>query len=182
MQRLIIAVLRAALLPAAIMIVGKLLGLIIGNIMFGLDMYIANDIQGLFTVQLFFTDARETFIANSFSNLCMNLSLFIGFIIFYTRYSLYQTSSSNPRTLVKLVKLNLLGWITSNKGGVIEATIWAIFLWSANVIAIIQTLNSSSNIWVGTACAIILVFSFWGIVSLFEKDIQQALPKERILY
>lgn len=182
MQKLIIAILKAALLPAAIMIVGKLFGLIIGNSLFGLNMYIGNDNQGLFSVQLFFTNAQETILANSFSNIFMIVATGIGFLSYLMRFRLYQSSLSNPRTLVKLVRLNLIGWITSNKGGIVETTIWATFLWLSTIVVLAQSINGSSMQWTGVIALVVLILSFWSMVNIFEQEIQKALPKEKIIY
>lgn len=182
MQKLIIAILKAALLPAAIMIVSKLFGLIIGNSMFGLNMYISNDIQGLYTVQLFFTNAQETLIANSFSNFVMMMGLLLGFTIFFIRYKLYQVSADSPKTLVRLVRLNLLDWITSNKGGVVSTTIWAIFLWSACIITLVQTLSNGAMLWVAIIASFVLVITFWGMINIFENDLKRHLPEEKFMY
>jgi hypothetical protein len=182
MPRLIRVILKASLLPAAILIVGKLLGLVLGNALFGLNMYIGNDLQGIFSVQLFFTSAKETLIANSFSNAIMLLTLSLGFILVFTKFSLYQSSQSNPRTLVKLVKLNLLGWITSNKGGIIDTIVWAIFLWISCIIIITHSIQGSSYEWIGLLATLAFILSFWRIVDIIEKEMQRALPQDKILY
>jgi hypothetical protein len=182
MQKLITAILKTSLMPAAVMIIGKLFGLLISNSLFGLNMYISNEIKGIYTVQLFFTNIQETILANSFSNVLMLLLVGIGFVSYFARYHLYRTTTSNPRTLVKLVKLNLLGWITSNKGGVIETTVWAIFLWFSCIIIITQSINGSSFYWIGIIALLSLISSFWAITNALEIEIKNALPKEKVLY
>jgi len=71
MSKLLRRILKISVWPAVLMIAGKLFGIIIANIVYRLDFFIDNQIQGIFSIQLYYTDSNTTILVNSISNLFM---------------------------------------------------------------------------------------------------------------
>lgn len=182
MQKLTRVILKSTLFPASLMIVSKIVGLVLVSTIFGLNIYIENNANQLFSVNLYLLNQDKTILANSFSNILMLTTMAIGFAIYYFRYKAYQNTISNPRTIIKLLKLNILGWVTTNNGGIISSVVWGVFLWITCILIIINSTQMYSYNWIGYISSIILISSFWLVIQLIETEIKHAFPEDTFLY
>lgn len=180
MSQLIRRLIKTAIFPAALMIVSKVAGLILAVSILNLNVYFANDINGIFSFQIYFLNEGETFIANSFSNAFMILVMAVFTMYFVIRYYVSSTAGKNPRTIVKLVKLNLLSWVTSKSNGFIRAFVWTIFFLASSLIVIASSLNTATFAIIGIASFLVLVVNVWLLIRGFEIDSESIYPKENI--
>lgn len=170
MSKLIIAILKNSILPASLMIAGKVLGLFIAVRLYNFDLYLANDIKQIFTIQVFFTDPVQTIIANSFSNMVMLMLLAAGTFYFLFKHMVQMTATRDPRTIVKLVKYNMLNWATDHNNNFIKALIWCIFLWAACLVTIANAIAGVAADYVTITAIVLLVLSAWRIIKTFELE------------
>ncbi len=164
------------------MIASKVLGITIVNSIYNLDFYIDNQIRGLFTVQLYYTDIETTLLVNSFANLFMILTLAFPTFYFIFKTSVYQSTLQNPRTIVKLTKFNVVKWITKKDTSFLLIFIWSSFLLLASLLVIVETLQGNCYSWVGIIAGVFSLLSMWGTVKTYEVEIDKIYPTEEKFY
>jgi hypothetical protein len=182
MSRLLKRILKISVWPAVIMIAGKLLGIIAANIVYKLDFFIDNQIEGIFTIQLYYTDTSTMVLVNSVSNLFMIIFLAVPTIYFIIKTSIYQSTLQNPRTIVKITKFNILKWITKDDTSFLLIFIWCSFLLVASFVVIAQSIQGICYPWIGGISAVLAIFSIWGTIKTYEQEIDKIYPKEKELY
>ena len=182
MSKLLRRALKISIIPAVLLIAGKFLGIICTSIIYNLNFQISNDLNGLFSVQIFYSNASTTLFVNSISDLAMILVIALPLIYFIIKTYLYHTMANNPRTIVKLTKFNMLKWITSKDTSFLTIFIWCTFLWVASGVSIAHTLQGSTYGWVGiVAGSLVLILSLFTIKT-FELEIDNIYPVEHKYY
>ena len=182
MSKLLKRALKVSLTPAILMIAGKFLGIMIPSIIYDLEFFVQNDIQGLVSIQILFTDSNVTLFVNSVSNLTMLLFLAVPTMYFIIKTSLYQTTLQNPKTVVKITRLNILKWITKRDTSFLQIFIWSAFLTIASIIVIIHTLQGQTYDWIGITAGVLSLLCIWGTIKTFELETDKIYPKENNYY
>ncbi len=182
MSKLLRRALKISLTPAILMIVGKFLGIAIISVIYDLEFVIENNLNGIFSIQILFLDENTTLFVNSMSNLLMIMLIAIPTIYFILKTSIYQSSLQNPRTVVKITRLNILKWITKQDTTFLQIFIWTSFLTISVAIVIVQTIQGSTYDWVGITSGVISLFSIWGTMKTFELEIDKIYPREAKYY
>lgn len=177
MSKLLKQLLKNSLLPAALMIVAKLLGLFLAVKFFDMNVYLGNELQGLFSVQVYIDNSQDTVLANTISNGVMLTLLLIGYLYLITRYLLYSKSTHDPRTIVKLAKFNLVRWVTDKNNVFTRIFCWAIFVLSACAVMITSAVSSSSYSWAGLVAFTWAIFIIWTLIRTFEIETDKIYPK-----
>ncbi len=176
MTSLLLKALKYSILPAATMIVTKLLGIYFTARYFGYAPEIGFDKQGPFSIQLFFDNNEMTTKVNSYSDLLMFVSLFIIIIYINFRLRLLDSAQHNPKTIVKLTKLNLLKWVTDKSNNFLRMLIWNIYSLIGSLIVIVNFLADETYKWIGylaiiaCGCTIYITFKF------FEEQLNKLYP------
>jgi hypothetical protein len=182
MSKLLKRALKISITPAILMIAGKAIGIIVPSMIYDLEFFIENDISGLSSIQILFTDNNITLFVNSISNLTMVLFLAVPTFYFIIKTSIFQTTLQNPRTLVKITKFNILKWITKKDVTFLHIFIWTAFLTIASTIVIAHTLQNQTYNWVGVSAGVIALLSIWGTIRTFELETDKIYPKENSYY
>lgn len=179
MSKLLRRALKISLIPAILMIVGKFLGIFVTSILYNLQFNIDNDISGVFSVQIYFTDQDTTLFVNSISNLVMILFLLLPLIYFIIKTFLYTAAHNNPKTIIKITKLNLLNWITKKDTSFLKTFIWCAFLWLATAITITHSIQGNTYPWIAiTGCITSLLITLFTIKT-FELETDKIYPIEK---
>ncbi|GAB4159853.1 MAG: hypothetical protein Fur003_3550 [Candidatus Dojkabacteria bacterium] len=178
MSKLLLKILKNSLTPASLMIASKVLGIFIAVYFFDLPLTISHNATGIFTVELFFDTKEATLLANSISNLTLLLSMTVTGLFIYIKYYLYLRANGNPRTIVKLTKLNLLKWITSKEVGFIRMFTWAFFIFAANAIVASSSISQKTFGWIGISAFASTLLFMWGLVRTFELETATIYPNE----
>lgn len=178
MSKLLLSVFKRAILPAALVIVGKAAGLYLALKIFGLSLFVDNEIRGIFTSQFYFHSTSETMFANTFSNSFMFLILLIGALIFLIRTNLKISANNDTGTLVKLVKLNLLNWITAKDNFLLDLGIWMFFLLGTGITIFRDSLINANYDWVAFIILIVTTLLLAFTVNTFERRINQVYPPD----
>ncbi|MGI6443731.1 MAG: hypothetical protein ACOX06_01870 [Candidatus Dojkabacteria bacterium] len=182
MSKLLRRILKISVTPAILMIAGKLFGIIIANVVYHLDFFIDNQIRGIFSIQLYYTNPSTTLLVNSYSNLFMVICLAIPTLYFIIKTSVYQSSLQNPKTIVKITNFNILKWITKDDTSFLKIFIWGSFLVVACLIVVAQTIQGMTYQWIGILAGVLAVFSIWGTIKTYESEIDKIYPREDKLY
>lgn len=168
--------LKLSVLPAILMIAGKFVGIIALIIGYNLQFEVGNEINGIFSTQIYLSDEYYTIFVNSLSDLLTILVLAIPTIYMIVRTTIFQNSMNNPRTIAKVVKFNILKWVTSNNTTFLKIFIWTTFLLIASIIVISNSINGESYVWVGIVAGVLSLFSIWGLIKTFEIETDKVYP------
>lgn len=147
------------------MIVSKLVGLYLVNRIFDLGWSLTTNLEGMFSVQVVYPDAASAIFSNTYSNLFMIVCLLIGniFLVFQGYY--LHTSHQNPKVLVRLVKFDLVAWLTDTATLFPKIAAWLSFLWVAAILSVVQTVQLTNYIGVS-------VFAFVATIIITALDIR----------
>ena len=182
MSKLLKRALKISLTPAILMIVGKFLGIIVTSLIYDLEFFVENNIQGLLSIQILFTNPETTLFVNSISNISMLTLLTIPTLYFIIKTSIYQTSLQNPKTVIKMTKFNVLKWITKKDTSFLQIFIWCTFLVISSAVVVIQSIQSLSYTWTGVLAGTISLLCIWGTIRTFEIETDKIYPKENNYY
>lgn len=182
MSKLLKRALKISIVPAILLIAGKFLGILCTSIIYNLNFQISNDLDGIFSVQIFYSDSATTLFVNSVSDIAMVILIALPLIYFITKTYLYNTAGNNPRTIVKMTKFNMLKWITSKDTSFLKTFIWCAFLWIATGVSIAHTLQGSTYTWVGIVAGSLAFILTLFTIKTFELEIDNIYPVDNKYY
>jgi hypothetical protein len=168
--------LKLSLLPAVLMIAGKFVGVMSLIVAYNLQFEVGNEINGIFSTQIFLADEASTLFVNSISDMSMIIVLAIPTLYMIIRTTVIQSVATNPRTIAKVVKFNMLKWITSSNTTFLKIFIWTSFLLISSIIAITNSLQQESYIWVGIVAGVLSLLCTWGLIKTFEVETDKVYP------
>lgn len=182
MSKLLKRALKLSILPASLMVVGKFITVFLLISLYQLQFSIETGSASLFTVQIFLQDQAQVLNINSYSNL-ITLVL-IAIPTFYTliRKTILNSARQNPRTIVKLTRLNILKWITSDKTPILQVSIWTMFLWMISGVCIASSVSGNTHMWIGVLSGVLAVLATWGMIRTFEIETEKVYPKDTQAY
>ena len=182
MSKLIKRALKNSIVPAILMIAGKVLGIFLTSAIYGLSFEIGNDLNGIFSTQIYFYDKDTTLFVNSYSDLCMFLFLAIPTVYFILKTAIFQSTWDNPKTIVKVARFNILQWITKNDTTFLKIFIWTAFLWIASSVVVINTLQDNSYSWIGILAGSSAFLCGLGAIKTFEVEVNKVYPDSKRYY
>jgi hypothetical protein len=158
------------------MIAGKFVGVMALIIAYDLQFEVGNEINGIFSTQIFLTDQSNTLFVNSISDMTMLIVLGIPTLYMIIRTTILQRAAENPRTIAKVVKFNMLKWVTSNNSTFLQIFIWSSFLLISSIITISNSIQGDSYLWVGITGGLLSLLSIWGLIKTFEIETDKVYP------
>lgn len=171
--------LKLSILPAVLMVAGKFVGVMALIVAYNLQFEVGNEITGIFSTQIFLSDEASTIFVNSLSDLAMLVVLGVPTLYMIVRTTILQSAKNNPRTIAKMVKFNVLKWVTSNTATFLKIFIWSTFVLIASIITVSNSLNGESYAWVGVVAGVLSLLSIWGLVKTFEIETDRVYPNNR---
>ena len=182
MSKLLKRALKISLTPAILMIIGKFLGILIPTLIYDIEFAIQNEMIGISTIQILFPNATTTLFINSVSNFLMLLLIALPTIYLIIKTSVYQSTIQNPRTIVKITRLNVLKWVTKKDTSFLQIFIWCSFLVITSSVIIVHTIQDMTYSWIGISAGVIALFCIWGTIRTFELEIGKIYPEENKYY
>ena len=176
MSKSIITLLDKALLPAAVMIFGKFIGVAITLRLFNLPWTVGQVANSVFSNgNIIRAEDLKTVI--SYSDLIMYIVVALGMVLILVRAIYLHNSHIKPSLVARLANYNLLSLIRDSYDVYHSAAVWLIFTWVANTIVIINALSGQSFPWVA---AIATIASIVATLVLFQdvyKEIENIRRK-----
>ncbi len=179
MSKLLRKFLQYIILPTALLIVSKVVGLYVAITFFNLDFFLETRPEQIYSLQIYFTNQTDAVLANSISNLTMFLSISFVTIYFLIKYRLSILATYNPRILVKLNNLNLMIWINNKKNTFLRVFVWVMFLWIICITVVTDTLSGSSFSWISILTFLVTIISTWVLIRTFEIEGEIIYPHNR---
>ena len=178
MSKLLKEILKTALLPTAVLISGKAIGLYFALIFYKQSLAITHEHNQLYSVQILLADPAYTQRVNSLADILL-LFLFIGVYLYIAiRYLVYVKASGNPRTVLKLARLNLLDWITNKNNALLKFTVWSIYGVLVGSVVLVNSISGVSNHLVGIVGLAFCVFVLVTLIRVFELESDKILPPQ----
>ncbi len=174
MSRQLVKLIDASLIPAAVMICGKVLGLWFSNTVFNLNWGILTDPNNFFSVRIVYATVEEQITAASYSNLIMFLCVFGGMSIVLARALFFSSSKISPSMVAKLATNNLLNLMKDSFEIYYQASVWLLMLWLSSFAIGINVLLGRSYTWTIVVCGICTVFATLILLRDTAKEIQLA--------
>lgn len=179
MSKLLLQILKISVLPAALMISSKAAAMYLAIRFFDITLYIDDRIESFFTVQLYIDNFEEAQLVESISNLAMLVTMVGVFGYIMLRYTLYERSRNDPRTIVKLTKLNLTKWVTSKDTIFLKIFVWSLFVLITCAVVISSTLKGMTYLWIGGTAFMVIILTGWALIRTFESEVGKVYPTER---
>ncbi|MBL8014656.1 MAG: hypothetical protein JNK26_00500 [Candidatus Doudnabacteria bacterium] len=137
-----------ALIPAAIMVVGKALGLIFTAALFSIPWTVTQITEAFFNIRPV-VSSTDILVISTYSDAFMLLCVSIGFSFVLVQATKFHDTHISPRLLVKLSNNNLMGLVKSSFDVYHTASIWLIFSWLALLSVGINIAAGKTEIWLG---------------------------------
>lgn len=182
MSKLLKRALRNSLMPAILMVASKALGIFLVSAIYGFSLEIGNDLRGIFSTQIYFVSDDITLFVNSISDLLMLITLSVPTIYLILKTVIFQSTLDNPKTIVKMAKLNILQWVTRDDTTFLKIFVWCAFLWIANAIVIRNYFDGDTYSWIAVLGTFISFLLAYGVLKSFEKQIDRVYPDSKKYY
>ncbi|MBU0975645.1 MAG: hypothetical protein ABIE03_03565 [Patescibacteria group bacterium] len=164
-----------ALIPAAVMICGKVAGLWFANTVFKLDWGILNDPNNFFSVKVVYPTLDQQITATSYSNIVMFLFVFIGFLAILIRAVFFSSAKISPKTIAKLATSNLLNLVGDSFEIYFQASVWLIVLWLSLLALLVNVILARAFPWTGVLS---LCCTFLATIILL-RDVYKEITKAK---
>jgi hypothetical protein len=174
MTKPLIKLIDSSLLPAAVLIVGKVIGIYFVAKVFNLSWTLESAPDSLFSISPLFDD-KDLMTVSSYSDLFMYSLVLIGLSFSLFRAVFLHASHIDPKFVAKLATNNLLSLIKDSFDVYFEGTMWLVFTWVATFTIFTNILLNKTYIWVGL---IAFAASFAFSIMLF-KDVVKEIEVSR---
>lgn len=153
MSNSLIKLIDIALLPAALMVLSKFIGLVVVVSLFGIQLDLNSAAESLLNVRPAVL-AEDLITISTYSDLIMYLLLAAAFSFILIQATHFHDTHISPRMLVKLSRHNLTGLVQSSFRLYHSAAIWLVVIWIATSLIWINVLNQTTQLWTGVAVLI----------------------------
>jgi len=177
MSNLLKKALRFSLVPAILIIASKVIGVLVLNSVYDLDISIGNDLGQAFSTQIYISSEKDALLLNSFTDAFTLAAISIPLLYMIIKVFVQKQSQKDPRTVVKLTKANLLKWVTKEDVSFLKIFIWTAFLWMVSALIIVNTINGNSYLTIGVVAGVLVLISTWGVLRVFEIDSNKVYPE-----
>ncbi|MFS8131183.1 MAG: hypothetical protein ACMG57_04345 [Candidatus Dojkabacteria bacterium] len=176
MSKSIITLLDKALLPAAVMIFGKFIGVAITLRLFNLPWTVGQVANSVFSNgNIIRAEDLKTVI--SYSDLIMFTIVALGMSLILFRAVYLHNSHIKPALVARLANYNLLSLIRDSYDVYHSAAVWIIFTWVANTIVVINALSGQSFTWIAAVATFISIIATLVLFQDIYKEIENIRRK-----
>jgi hypothetical protein len=178
MSKLLKRALKLAFTPAVIIIAGKFLSLFILLRIYNIDFIISNDISGIFSIRILLEDSDMSAYVNSISSFITYLLITIPTLYLLLKHTVLKKAQSNPKTIVKLTRINVLTWLTKQGSSFLTTFVWTAFQWILSAMIVVQAISDNTYMWMGILAGVSAILFAWGILRTFELETAKIYPRD----
>jgi len=161
-----------AIVPAVLLILAKMVGLLLSSYFFKLPFEIKNGGFLGILPSIRFLSLKDYVVAENYSNLAMLLAAAAGTLIVLIRLHFLHESHIEPKMQSKLASFNLEKIITSSYTLYHTALTWLIFLWLTVAFLAVSTFFKITNVQVSILAVIIAVNFTWIVALDVQKEVE----------
>src|SRR4030042_2245114 len=161
-----------AVVPAVVLIFGKMIGLFLTITIFDLPFEVKQ--RGVFNIlpAVQFFKIGDYITAENYSNLAMFLIAAMGTILVLIRAHFFHESHIHPHFHARLVKFNLEGLVSSSYHLYHQAAIWLTFLWLTVGFLTLSTILEITYVPITIIAVVVAVNFSWVLAVDIEKEIE----------
>ncbi|MBI2326901.1 hypothetical protein HYU92_01135 [Candidatus Curtissbacteria bacterium] len=161
-----------AIMPAAALIIGKMLGLLLASLYFQLPFTVqaGHFLKILPAVE--FANLKDYILAESYSNMGMFIAASLGTLLVIIQAHYFHESHIHPTLHAKLVALNLENLVAPSYHLYHQAAIWLIFLWLTVGFLIISTVLGITYPYLAFIAFIVAANFSWVFAIDIEREIE----------
>lgn len=173
MSRSLIQFVDAALLPAALMVLGKVIGLILTVQIFNIPISIVEAGNSLFSVRPEVLP-QDLQVVNTYSDMVMYLLVAAGFSFVLLQATRFHDTHIKPAILVKLSNYNLMSLVKSSFDVYHYAAIWLLGLWLTSGLIVLNAAFGKTEAWVSLVTIVCSVVFTSMLLQDVYKEIELA--------
>lgn len=181
MSRLLTIILKKSILPASLLIVGKLIGLWLAISLYNLNYGISNDLGEAFSVQIFFYDKQQTLIANTFSDAFMFFVLLIGLLIVLIRAKVFSADKEDS-TVINDVSVQFEKLLKIKESIVVNLIVWGVYLLIAYFLLLRNSFYHYNQAWLSAITGTLLVILVASMFKMVEFYVDKIYPGDKYDY
>ncbi len=160
-----------AILPAALLICAKAVGMALLNNFLGLDWSIQTIANAVFSIRAVYQTTSDAVLVTSYTNLFMFICIVSGGMIVTSKSLLFHHRKASPHFVLKLAKYDLLHLLKSSFHIYKEAFVWGMFLILTTVYIFISFLSSQTFGWVAALSVLFCLTFLWIMIENIEEDL-----------
>ena len=169
MIRSLLRLIEYSILPAVVIILAKFGGIYFAAALFNIQIDLTASATSWLTFQNLVA-AKDIVVVSSYSDLFMYLGVAIGMSVILVQALYLHDSHISPNMVNRLAKNNLLSLIRSSFDLYHSGVVWLIFLWLANILILVNTIRSLTDLWTLFICTIFTIsYSIIFVKDLFAE-------------
>lgn len=173
MSNSLIKLIELSLLPAAVLILGKFLGIYLTASLFGLELGFRQT-DSVFTSLQPVTSVAGVATLSTYSDLFMFVFVSVGFLITLVFALYFHDTHFEANTFAKLVKINLVSLLRSSYQVYHAGVVWLIFTWLCNLVILFNVIAGSTEGWILAVTVVSSLILTAMLYRDFEKEIELA--------
>lgn len=174
MSSSLIKLIDSAILPAAFLVLGKVLGLYLTIQFFNLEWQV-NFVNGSLISVYPVVFEKDLLTASTYSDFIMLFVMIIGLIWITIRANFFHNSHVDPRLVARLAGMNMLELIKDSFKIYHSAAMWVTFTCAAELMIIVNTIMGKTQLWVPIIGLLAIIVTL--VVLL--KDVENELEREK---
>jgi hypothetical protein len=160
-----------AILPAALLICAKAVGMALLNTILGLEWNVQTIANAIFSVKAVYSNTTDALLVSSYTNLFMFICVIAGCMLITSKSMLFHHRKASPHFVLKLAKYDLLHLLKNSMHIYKEAFIWSMFLILTTIYICISFLLNQTYAWVAGLSFMFCLTFIWILVQDIEEDI-----------
>jgi len=169
MNKTLLTLIKYSLLPALLLFIGKLAGILFVSGLFNFNVQFSLVDYNIFFFKTL-VDSKNYIILSSYSDMFMFLVMMLGMTILLFQALVLHDSHISSNTVFRLAKYNLLDLIKTSFDLYHSGIVWALFMWLSCLLIGLNTLKGATYIWVlGIALVFSISYSIIFIKDLFSE-------------
>jgi hypothetical protein len=160
-----------AILPAALLICAKVIGIWGLNSLLGLNWGVQTVSDSFFTLALTYDRLEDVTLIISYSNLFMFITVIAGCMLVTSKSLLFNHRKASPYFVLKLAKYDLLHLLKSSLHVYKEAFVWGFFLIVTTVYILISFITGQTYGWVAGLSLVFCLTYLWITIETIEQEI-----------
>lgn len=167
-SKILLKLIDETIVPAILIIASKIIGL-------ALVVWAKNlpwDFRGFVIPAFSFYSSTDYLVANSWSNLFMFATITAFLILTLTRAHIFHDTHISPFLTLKLLTLNLTGFLTTSFDIFHRAIVWLSYSWLTTLLILIQAYLGLCYFWIALLCLGFCVLFTWFFILDIEREVK----------
>lgn len=163
-----------AIIPAIVLILAKMIGILASSYFFNLTFEIKNGSFLYFLPSIRFLTVKDYILAENYSNFTMVLAATLGTLLILIRLHFLHGSHIHPKLQFKLASLSLEKIISPSYHLYHQAAVWLIFLWLTVAFLVVSTIFKITYLPLSLTAVFVALNCTWITLLDIENEIEIA--------